>query len=353
MTKIATLDHSRPASGFLEPSDPWSLPVFRLGTLPISFSYLIFVAAAILFGATLTEAVAQSGVNAVQATALATLFWVSGWVAQACSLALVAHLLGSPLNRLSIGLFGVKAYPKQWSPATALAASLAAVAALISLASLYRWMDGGGVAPLASFEPQSIWTAPSIGESEHDSPWLAGGWICFAQAIFQLLPLGHTLGRQISGSCIALLTRGAGIDFQIRVFRSSLLALALIMVGVSVRLYIANNFPGWLIVLGLGLAVWASTKATDLVDIFLGFDQHEHQHPRAGVRENLWQLIKSSRGRRRTRLALQRERGEAIDANRLDQVLSQLHARGAQSLSREDRQLLQRVSERIRQQRGK
>jgi hypothetical protein len=49
---------------------------------------------------------------------------------------------------------------------------------------------------------------------------------------------------------------------------------------------------------------------------------------------------------------MKRERGEAADAQRLDEILYRLHHDGVQSLSVEDRRILDRVSENLRRERG-
>jgi hypothetical protein len=48
---------------------------------------------------------------------------------------------------------------------------------------------------------------------------------------------------------------------------------------------------------------------------------------------------------------MERERNEATDAARLDEILNRVHCDGIDSLSREDRESLDRVSENLRKQR--
>jgi hypothetical protein len=52
--------------------------------------------------------------------------------------------------------------------------------------------------------------------------------------------------------------------------------------------------------------------------------------------------------RRREAREMQRRQQEAEDEKHVDEILSRLHEHGMQSLSREDRELLQRVSQRYR-----
>jgi hypothetical protein len=45
------------------------------------------------------------------------------------------------------------------------------------------------------------------------------------------------------------------------------------------------------------------------------------------------------------------EHGEAVDAQRVDEILNRLHGEGIKSLNAEDRQLLEKVSANLRKQR--
>ena len=56
-------------------------------------------------------------------------------------------------------------------------------------------------------------------------------------------------------------------------------------------------------------------------------------------------------GQRRIQKAFDKERGEAADASRLDDVLNRLHRDGLHSLNEDDKSLLQRVSENLRSER--
>lgn len=54
--------------------------------------------------------------------------------------------------------------------------------------------------------------------------------------------------------------------------------------------------------------------------------------------------------RRRLKKTLLKEHSEAVDAAKLDEILDRLHREGQQSLSSEDRSILQRVSENLKKQ---
>ncbi len=153
------------------------------------------------------------------------------------------------------------------------------------------------------------------------------------------------------GSLIGVFARNVELDAKVRFLRTALKAIAIGVVGLAVRLYLLRSFPGWPIVLALGIAVWLTSRSKDVVQIFLGFEHYAQQMNQVGLRESARQMIRTRQSRRRLQQALQQERGEADDAARLDQVLNQLHSKGAESLSKQDRELLKRVSERVRKER--
>lgn len=347
---VSESDSTR-AEKFRELTDPWSVPLFRLRGRSIHVSYSVFLVAAAVLGVALNEALRGSFNEVVNALTIGVLFWLSGWVIQSAAFTVIGRLVGSPINRLSLAPFGVKTFPRAWSPSSALAVSLGTIASLILLGTLYRVIAGDFPIPMPASEPGSIWTPPSIGLTKHDSPWLAGAWLCWIQAIFQMFPLNNSIGRQLLGSLIALSAKHRGVDFRLRVLRGSLAVIAIATTGFAIRLYFAGSFPGWLIVLATGVSIWISSRDKNMAGMFLGFQQHAEQIGPIGLRATAKKLIRTRQGRKRSKLALRREHEEAVDASRLDEVLNRLHEGGADSLSREDRELLQRVSERVRKER--
>lgn len=351
MSDTLLSDEENRDSEFREPTDPWSVPIFRFGGRTVTVSYSVFLVAAVVLGVALNEALSGSGQDVAAATAIGVVFWISGWAIQSFSYASIARLIGSPIRHLSIGPFGIKAFARMWSPSGALAVSLGTIASLVALGSLYRLVEGGFQVPGLGSEPESLWTMPSLGMTKNDSPWLAGAWLCWIQAIFQLFPLGGSLGRQLLGSLIGLSAKHSGVDFRIRILRRSLTVIAIATVGIAIRLYFNRTFPGWLIMLGIGVSIWISTRGKDTTETFRGFQRHADKIGPTGLRATAKELVRTHQGRRRSQKTLQREREEAADASRLDEVLHRLHDSGADSLSREDRELLQRVSLRVRQER--
>jgi hypothetical protein len=351
MSETATPAEPTMTSKFREATDPWSIPVFRFRRLQVTLSYLVFLVAAVVIGIALNDSLLGSADGLGAATAIAIGFWIAGWLIQGITYLVISRLIGAPVGRLPIGLLGVKALPRRWSASAALTVSLATISSPVILGVLFVVIEGGFQLPVVSTEPNSLWTVPSVGVSKHDAPWLAGAWLCWAQAILQLVPLDRSLGRQVLASLIALIVPKHGLDSKVHILRASLTGIALVTVAAAIRLYLIRSFPGWLIVLALGVAVWMTGKSKHLIEIFRGFEQYSEEVQQTGLRESARQLIRSRQSRRRIKQALEQERGEAIDAARLDDVLNQLHTGGADSLSKQDRKLLQRVSERVRKER--
>lgn len=336
---------------FRESTDPWSIPVFRFRRLRVGLAYSVFLVAAIVVGITLNDTFFGADRGRAAATAVAVGFWISGWLIQAVAFVLIAKLIGRPIRQLSVGLFGVKAFPRKWSASAALTVSLGTISSLLTLGIVFGLVGGGAAAFVGASKSASIWIAPSVGISSLDSPWLAGAWLCWAQAFLQMIPIERSIGLQILASIVAMLVPNSRMDSRVRVLRALLTAIALVVVAMAIHLYVSRSFPAWLIVLALGMAVWMSAKSRELVQIFVGFQQFDLEFRPTGLRASAGQVIRRRNRRRQIKRAIERERGEAADAERLDEVLHRLHTGGLDSLSKADRELLHRVSERVRKER--
>ena len=129
--------------------------------------------------------------------------------------------------------------------------------------------------------------------------------------------------------------------------------------------------PRWPILVVVSLLLWVSTASHDLDDwvasVHLAGAQPipigGHQVGRESERESsvratsspwISELVNSVRLRQKRKLAmeaLRREREEASDQARLDQVLKMVSERGTDALTPADKALLRRVSEHLRRQR--
>lgn len=330
-----------------------TIPIGRLGGTRFSLSYLVFISAAVLFAVVLASSKQNGNEGLPRAAALGAALWVSGWVIQLITHVGVTRLLDLPLRHVSIGLLGVEGSPRNWPASRTLMTTLATIASLLVLGSFYRLVEGGFQMPVLSRAPTEVWATPSIGFEAEDSIWRTGAWLCWVQAICQMYPLPRALGRYAFASFAALCGYRLPAVSQVLIFRRSLLLIAL--VTVCLGLYLMNqtvdeiSWPKWPLVLLLSVLLWTSTRNVDIPLIIEGFaGPHE---PRQGVVATLREKVRGYRGRQRLKQAFERERGEAVDAARLDEILNRLHEHGQESLSEEDRQILARVSENLRRER--
>jgi hypothetical protein len=116
-------------------------------------------------------------------------------------------------------------------------------------------------------------------------------------------------------------------------------------------------FPIFAGIVLLSLWLFASSRSEDLFAIqAILAEQGEigQLHGKMGARP-MWQRWRERRTElahtTRLRAAAAREQAEASDASRVDEILQRMHKSGPDSLTNEERELLQRVSEAIRRQR--
>ena len=135
-------------------------------------------------------------------------------------------------------------------------------------------------------------------------------------------------------------------------------ALAIRLAGLTTASGV-EPFPVFAGVVLLSMWLFASSRNEDLFAIALTLSENgeigrlaDTLHPVAAWRKMC--ELKSQRERTtRLKAAVAAEHSEANDAARVDDILQRLHEQGQESLSREERALLQRVSEAIRRQRSR
>ena len=116
-------------------------------------------------------------------------------------------------------------------------------------------------------------------------------------------------------------------------------------------------FPVFAGVVLLSLWLFASSRSEDLFATQLTLAENGETgqlHGKVGVRSE-WRRRRERRNERarteQLRATAAREQSEASDAARVDDILERMHQSGVESLTKEERELLSRVSEAIRRQR--
>jgi hypothetical protein len=361
------LGHASPESTQNDPFaggevDRFSLPLIRSRWVRFSLSYTVFLAMAVLVGVVINVSRQPGNADLPKVAGFATFAWLSGWIVQVLTYGAVAWGSGYRMRAFTVGVLGIETISKRWDARVAFLTGVAASMSLVLLGCFYRLVDGGFQVPsieLPSIEVPTdpVWELSSIGLGEVDSVWRTASWLCFVQAIGQMFPLPRTLGRQMLAASVSCFGGKLGVVGQAKVLRLLIDCFAFGTLGFAIWLMNTGNEVagvGWPLLMCVSVLLWVSSRRSDTSQILEGLDAGTRDQ--AGrERRTVWQTL-VSRGRRwrevrRVRHAHRVEHGEAVDAQRVDEILNQLHQHGIESLNTADRQLLEKVSANLRKQR--
>ena len=337
--------------------DRFSMPLFRLFGTRVCLSYSVMVALAVLISVVINVSRQPGNSDLPRVALFATMGWVTGWLVQGIVYAGVSLASGVRLGHLTIGVLGVESVPRCWTGRVAFLVSVSAVMAGVLLGCFFRLVEGGFQFPTIGNTGDAIWQLPSVGLGEVDSVWRTATWLCFMQMIGQMCPLPRTLGRQILASSVNVFGSRLEVSSQVRLFRLLVETCALLVLGIGIWLMVAQqevSGAGWPLFVGLGVLLWVSSRWSDALRILEGLEmarQRADLSDRKSVFSSVRQKLKRWQELRRIRRAHRLEQGEAVDAQRVDEILNRLHSEGIQSLDVQDRRLLERVSESLRKER--
>ena len=219
-------------------------------------------------------------------------------------------------------------------------------------------------------------TEPSATIAAVNRPWIAAGWILCLQGLWQLMPLPQSLGRVGWSAAIGLFAQHSDASAServkaqhaVRIVRWWLVASALMTLIVGVLVIHTSGIstqPGGRALPAIAgvtlLALWlfASARGEDLFASQLTLASNQETgvlKSRIGMRTVIqrWRTVRREREQtQRLIVAAQRERAEADDAARADEILQHLHADGPAALTDAERAILSRVSEAIRRERAR
>ena len=283
---------------------------------------------------------------------------------------MVAPLLGATTDNLTLHAFG--AWGEAWGVSAgrrvllAIAAPAASVGAAVSLANM---PPGGAAWAGFSFIPPEL-----VGQLSAVAVLSSCVWLLLVQAVAQAVPLPHCHGRELLVGLVETATPGWNDTRRQRLLRQLLGGVACLLLGGCLLLLAIETpdrgLPRWPFLMALSAAVWATrglrTTASPAHAASLAtpgpltvaatadpLTMPAKPTPlvasprRRRLRPRRW--ISRCWGSWRVRAAQRRERSEAVDAARLDAILDRLHHDGIDSLSSEERAVLSRVSERLRQ----
>jgi hypothetical protein len=178
------------------------------------------------------------------------------------------------------------------------------------------------------------------------APLRVAAWTWTFQAVWTLMPIPGGQGR---GAIEALWIFGGGCRPAIALLRVTNLTqgmLAILVIGGGLWAWQFEStwmmLPKWPFVIMLGVLIWGERKS------WVVAPDSNRQTPRRRSRADERWFGARWLSQQRVRRAQRSERAEAIDEAELDHVLAKLHDHGFGSLSAGERQLLQRVSRRLR-----
>jgi hypothetical protein len=384
------IDSHSPGGSFEpQPADNWSIPLGRIAGIQFFVSYSIFVALAVLAG--LVAMVQNRGENNADLPAIAmtaAAIWSFGWVVQLIVQLLLHFGTTASSESITIGLLGIEMgnplYRRHpWSAAANLASALVSFAALALFGAgcllIHIWTLPGDASDW------SVWgselSKPGFGLDALGNCYLSAMWLFWIQAASQAYPLPRNLGRGALASAITLFAAEADDELQFKLLRRFLQLIAIVTMVLATATMIANSqayLPQWPILVLLAMFLWFSTNKQDLRDWITSIhiaeadpisghvgtsfsdrddfgdvtgELDENDSLRTPWISDMIDSVRMRQKRKRAMLAMRREREEASDAARLDEVLEIVSERGAQSLSNEDKALLQRVSDHLRRSR--
>ncbi|MCD0460129.1 hypothetical protein [Roseiconus lacunae] len=386
--------HSPQGPSEYPPVDHWSIPVGRLAGVQLYLSYSVFIALAVLAVVIATVQNRQGEADLPVIASAAMAFWVTGWCVQ-----LIVYLMfqNGPATRsdvLTIGLIGVEvghplSRPICWTAATNLVVTSIALGGLsmFGVACLVVHLHGQSL-PIGSFQSwRQALATPGFGLGSINNVYLSAAWLFWFQAFCQAYPMPRNLGRGALVSAMVLFASEANEAFKLKLVRRVIQLVSIVTVLVALSVLVvetAEGIPRWLVLLALALLLWQSSGRRDLIawirsieiakldqstvpslalegadsdsmDSHRSISKLAHTRPRRNQMAGpLWQMIDTvqmHRKRRRAKAVWKRERSEAEDAARLDEILERVNEQGIESLSPDELALLQRVSESLRKNR--
>lgn len=342
---------------------PWAIPIAMIGRTRLSVSYFVFVASAIVLTVVLIARGQPGNGDLPRAAMVGSAFWVGGWIVQAVATLTIAWASGVSVRSLTVGLIGVESSPRRWIATKSLVVSLGAVASVLVAAIVFRLIEGGGRWPVVRGD-SPWWQVPPLGMTAVDSMWRSAAWMFGLQAIAQMYPLPRTLGRQAYAAIVHLCARRMDLAGQARLFRRCLTAVAMVTLVAAIVVLstqTSDRFPQWPLLFFLSVMLWVSSHRSDVRMSLQALESarvlqasgqpHDLLDDSPGVVRRWRERLQGRRRNKRIAEAMQRERTEAIDASRLDEILERLHTHGRASLSDEDKRILTRVSENLRKMR--
>ena len=382
---------SQPTGSFdPQPDRGWSLLLGRVGGLPISVSYSVFIAMGLLVALVALLRHREGDADLPVITAVAVTAWIFGWIVQSLTYLWLHLRTQARSSLLSIGLIGVElSYPlhrpRPWTALQNLCAAVLSMSVLVLFAAacfaIHLWkFDWFG------WQVSQWWgelSRPGMGLDSPSTCYLAAAWMFILQTACQLFPLPRHQGRSALFSLGWILASHHGEAGQVRFVRRSLRVIAaMTMIAAAWALVSGGQayLPSWLMLAVVAMMLLISSGSDDVQlwvqSLYVAQNDPAERYLQTSVDHEpfdaMWygiddqEVNRSSRAgtptpgpgpfaratsrfqmflrRRKLRTMMHREQEEARDAEGLDAVLQKVSQSGMDSLTDQERKLLQRVS---------
>lgn len=365
--------------------DPWnaidrtaSLSLGRIAGVELGISYSVLLAAAATFAGVIFFSSRSGNADLLPAALAGTTVWIAGLVIQLATAVGYAAFSGLRIRGAVIGLVGIELPVHRWPPKRTMMLVIVCLLSLLAM-GMVIWSVGAmissptqvpspapitGESSVASqssgilVDPTGGLRIPSYGFGPADEPWQASAWLIWFQACCQLVPMPRTLGRLGLLSTIGWLDRSNHPAHQVSIASQTLRAIAAAAMLTALMLLALNwntSVPGWFLLGVFAGLMWVSAGHRDIVRWLDSFSQNASESGATDTCDTLGEAVRQWSGDRRIAKQIQQahheEVAEAVDVARLDEILDQLHRDGPDSLSSEETQVLQRVSETLRKHR--
>ncbi|TWU43171.1 hypothetical protein Q31b_22090 [Novipirellula aureliae] len=346
-----------------------AIPMGRVAGCSLYFSYSLLIALGIVVGIVATFAGNAGNKDLAFASTIAVVIWAIGCFFQAA-----AYRLGLGANHhfIEIGLIGTRWSSGKMSAKRTLQTSVMTVSVMLAIGSSLllasRWSRD-------RFDPFDVTQSDvRTGQLEHyfaipgfdlESPGALlelAGWLFLIQIAVQMFPLPRSLGRHLLASAVLSLgmkERGS----EVRWIHRGLILSAVFTALFAFAMLRSNTplfVPRWPLLLLVSIWLVRTSRMSsvqNLVNAFsitadeeaseFGIDE-AGESGRESFHDSIGSKARSWISRRKLRRALTQEHQEAVDASKLDAILERLHRDGVEGLSRDDQDVLRRVSEALK-----
>lgn len=317
----------------------------RWGTIEVQIGWSLPIFFVLLFGGGWWFRGLPGNADLPVLSGILAVSMVAGAILQGLLRMWTAATLGARLPRLVLRAFGSWG-PVHSPPARRVVLGLAVPMLCFTAAFALALMPphDQGISGLS-------WTPPELtGRLTATSVLVACVWVLTLQATAQCLPLPGCHGREVLDGTIELALRRWPVIPRETALRLILTILAFHWWLVAVMLLAftgPNDLTYWPWAALIAIGCWMTRDSQQAMELGLAPEPNASETCRPAWRSPM-AIYRQRKQRAKLLAARQQEFEEASDSEQLDAILQQMHERGSESLSPQQRAVLKRVSDRIR-----